>query len=328
MSYQTSIALVKYSLRLARAGPNIEARFRHAILGGHMNEIFSTDFSVIGEVFHSLVEFDKKYTIDSNLQRLLAVIFTIFEVRSRLACVCREWSALLSNTQTLSLCSLHLNAFGCHGTVIDILARYRALQSCHRLSCNLEVSLCRPTILKLLRLPWRLRVAKLDLYFRRTDNFSREMFGKEMDRVASTFSPQTIALVERAIAEFPSDARVLTRWPSTSQGNSQQTVFMQYELLNFQSGRQREVLADEFVAEFKNATVYSCRNLQHEDGTRWAVKVVTQLSSTLSLPSQSAHEVRGTSIFTFRQRSFEVVMRVSLSSRLKLILDFITIPNV
>ena len=81
MSYQTSIALVKYSLRLARTGPNIEARFCHAILGGHMNEIFRTDFSVIGEVFHSLVEFDKKYTTDSNLQRLLAVIFTIFEVR-------------------------------------------------------------------------------------------------------------------------------------------------------------------------------------------------------------------------------------------------------
>ena len=252
---------------------------------------------------------------------------SILEDRGHLARVCREWSALLSNTQTLSLASLHFNAFGCRGTAIEIFARYTALQTCHFVSCRLEAFLCRPAIVKFLKLPWRLRVARLDLYFQRPDTFSREMFRKELARVQNFFSPQMVALVERAIAEFPSDVRILTRWPSTTQRDSQQTMFMQYELLKFRPGRQHQVPPDEFVAKFRDINIYSCRNLQHEYGTRWAVKVMMQLSPALCLPPQRDHEVKGTCMFTFRKRSFGAVVRASLNSRLKLTLDFVTIPN-
>ena len=116
-----------------------------------MHEIFSTGFSVAGGVFRYLVEFDKKNTTENNPQSLLAIIMSILEDRGHLARVCREWSALLSNTQTLSLASLHFNAFGCRGTAIEIFARYTALHTCHFVSCRLEPVLFRPAIVKFLK---------------------------------------------------------------------------------------------------------------------------------------------------------------------------------
>ena len=142
------------------------------------------------------------------------------------------------------------------------------------------------------------------------------------------FSPQTVALVERAFAEFPSGARVLTRWPQAPQQHSN-TV---YELVNFRSGCQHGVTPDEFVAFFKDSKFYTWQHLDHEDGTHCPVRimgceVIAQLTSALCFSPQINREVKGTCIFTFRNQSFGTIMRVFIGSRLDLVLDFTTIPN-
>ena len=292
-----------------------------------MHGSFNIGSSVVGGIFLYLIELDRKIGASGNPQSLLAIILSILTDRAHLARVCREWLELLSDTQTLTLASLHFNAFGCRGSAIELFARYKALQSCHFVHRNLEAFLCEPIIANFLSLPWCVRVAKLDIYYQKSDTFRQEIFEKELIRVQNFFSPQTIALVKRAIAESPSPFGTLTSWLSTTQQRSQQTVYMQYELLNLRSGHQLEVVPDEFVASFKNINVHSCWNLPYEHGTRWAVKVTVQLTSVLCIAAQDDEEVNGTCMFTFRNRSFGAIMRVSLGSRLKLTLDFVTIPN-
>ena len=318
-----------------------------------MHELFSTGSSILCGFFYYLLEMDPKNVADGNPQMLMTLLSSILADRYHIAPVCREWLELLSTNQSLSLSSLHLNVFGCRGAATEIVARYRALKDCHFLTRSLEAFFCEPIIQEFLRLPWRLRVARLDLCLERSDTLSREIFGHELDCVQNLFSPQTFALAVRAIAEFPSGdisprrwppesqtvaiveraiaesflvPNIPTRWPPATDRRSPE-VYMQYELLNFRPSNQHEIAPDEFIASFKDVNVYSWRNLHHERGTRWAVKVVVQLSSTQYCPSQIEHEVKGTCMFTFRARSFGSVIRVSLGSRLDLTLDFITLSN-
>ena len=318
-----------------------------------MHELFSTGSSILFDIFRCLLELEPKNVADGDPQMLMTILSSILVGRHHIAPVCRDWLELLSTNQTLSFSSLHLGAFGCRGAAREIFARYTALKDCHFAACSLEAFHCEPTILEFLRLPWRLRVARLDLCLERSDTLSREMFGEELDHVQNLFSPQTFALAVRAIAEFPSGDITPTRWPPESQTvaivqhaiaesfsapsiptrwppateRHSQEVYMQYELLNFRSRHQHDLAPDEFIASFKDINVYSWRKLHHEHETRWAVKVVVQLSSTQCFPSQIEHEVEGTCMFTFRTRSFGSIIRVSLGSRLDLTLDFITIPN-
>ena len=286
-----------------------------------MHHLFSAASSVVVNVFQCLVEFDR----ENSAEFLLPTILSILVDRGHLQRVCREWSRLLSNTQSLSLASLHFNAFGCRGAATQIFARCTTLRDFRLAACSLEASLCKRTIVEFLKLPWRFRVARLDKYLQRSDTFSREMFGQDLARAQNFLSPQTIALVERAVTQFSEGISIPTRWPPASQRHLQ-AIYLQYELLDFRWGRQREVAPDEFVAWFKNVQVYSWRNLHREHGTSWAVKVLAQLSSGLCLPSQINHEVKGTCMFNFRNQSFGAMMRVCLGSRLDLILDFVTIP--
>ena len=93
-----------------------------------MHQLFNPDFCVLGRIFCYLLELDRKVRTDGDPQSLLAFITSILMHRSHLARVCREWSRLLSNTQTLSLASLHLNAFGCRGNATEIFARYTTVK--------------------------------------------------------------------------------------------------------------------------------------------------------------------------------------------------------
>ena len=318
-----------------------------------MHELFNSGSSILFGIFHWLLELKPRSVADGDPQMLVTILSAILVGRHNIAPVCREWLKWLSTNQTLSCSSLHLSAFGCPGAAREIFTRYTALKDCHFAACSLEAFLCKPTIQEFLRLPWRLRVARIDLCLERSDTLSREIFGEELYNVQNLFSPQTFALAVRAIAEFPSGditptrwppesqtvaivesaiaesfsaPSIPTRWPPASERHSQE-VYMQYELLNFRSRHEQNSTPDEFIASFKDINVYSWRKLHHERGTRWAVKVLVQLSSTQCFPSQIEHEVKGTCMFTFRARSFGSVMRVSLGSRLDLTLDFITIPN-
>ena len=286
-----------------------------------MHELFSTGSSVAVGVFRCLVVLDRENSADGNPQSLLASILSILLNRSHLARVCREWSGLLSNTLTLSLASLHLSAFGCEGAATEICARYTILRD----FCNLETSLYKRTIEDFLALPWRLRVARLDKIFHRSDIFSRETFKEALTRAQNFFRPQTVALMERAIAEFPANTYTPTGWPPVSQRHSDE-VYMQYELLNFRWGRQCDVTPDEFVASFKDAEIYPLRNLQPVNGSCWSVKAVIKLSSVLCLLPQIDNEVNGTCMFNFRNHSFEATMHVFLCSSLILTCDFVSIP--
>ena len=98
------------------------------VLVGNMHQLFNPDFCVLGGIFCYLLELDKKVRTDGDPQSLLAFIRSILMQRSHLARVCREWSKLLSNTQTLSLASLHLNAFGCRGNATEIFTRYTTVK--------------------------------------------------------------------------------------------------------------------------------------------------------------------------------------------------------
>ena len=293
-----------------------------------MHELFDTDSSIAIGIFRCLLELERDNGRDGSPQSLLAIILSILLNRSRLVRVCRQWSVKLSNIETLSVASLHFNAFGCRGTATEIFARYTALNECHSVACSHEAFLCKPTIVKFFSLPWRVRVAKLGIFFQRTDTFSKEMFEADLAHLQNLFSPQTVALVERAFAEFPSGANVLTRRLQASH-RCPSTV---HELLKFRSGYQDGVTPDEFVAVFKNSNVYTWRHLDHEHGTPWPVRtmgceIIAQLTSALCSSPQIDHDVQGTCIFTFKNRSFRTIMRVFLGSRLDLTFDFIIVQN-
>ena len=290
--------------------------------GKHMHQLFSTSFPVLLRVFRCLIELDLENGADPEF---LIAILSILDNRSHLAPVCREWSELFSDNQTLSLASLHLSAFRCHGAATEILARCTVLRNFHVVTRSLKPFYCQYTILQFLEMPWRLRVARLNKYLQKSETFSREIFGEELDSAQNFFSPETVALLEHSIVEFSAGARIPTPWPPASRRYSQR-VSMQYELLNFKWGHHREVAPDEFVAWFGNVKVYPWRNLHREHGYCWAVKVAVQLSSILCLPSQIDHEVIGTCLFNFRNQSFGAEMRVFLGPRLELTLDFATIP--
>ena len=294
-----------------------------------MHALFSTGSSILVGVFRCLVELDPNNGADGNPQSLLAIILSILMNRSHLARVCREWSEWLSTIQILSLASLHFNAFGCRGTAAEIFARYIALKNCHWVACSRETFLCKPTIVEFLKLPWRLRVARLDIYVQRSDTFSRKMFEEEVAHVQNFVSPQTVALMESAIAELSASTSIPIRWPPASRRHSQ-TAYMRYALLNLRWKRQREVIPDEFVAWFRDVEVSPWRNMHPMHGSCWVVQAMVQLSSMLRVPSQIDHEVKGTCMFNFRNQSFGAsfgaVMRVVLGSRLDLTFDFVTIP--
>ena len=289
-----------------------------------MHQLFSPGSSVLLEIFLYLVELDRENGADRNLQSLL-IISSIMVDRSHLARVCREWSELLANNQTLSLASLHFSVFGCHGSATDIFTRYNVLKDFHLAACNFRTFFCKHIIIEFLRLPWRLRVAKLDKLLRKSDTFSREVFGEELRRAQKFFSPQTVALVEHSIAEFSARTSLPTRWPPASQRYSQ-AVYMQYDLLNFRWGRHHEIVPDEFVAWFKDVKVYPWRNLHLEHGSCWTVRAMVRLSSVLCLSPQNDDEIKCTCMFNFRSQSFGAVMRVFLGSRLDLTFTFVSIP--
>ena len=293
-----------------------------------MQELFSTESSVVVGVFRCLIDLNRRNSTDRSLQSLLAIIWSILLNRSHLARVCRQWSETLSSIQTLSFASLHFNAFGCRGAAKEIFARYVALNDCHSVACSHEAFLCKRTIVKFFSLPWRLRMAKLGIFFHRSHIFTREIFEAEMAHVQNFFSSQTLALIERAVAEFPLGANFLARRPQASHRYPN----MVYELLSFRSGCQHEVTPDEFVASFKNSNVYTWRHLDHEPGAPWPVRtirchIIAQLTSVLCSSPQVDHEVHGTCIFTFQNQSFGMTMRVFLGSRFDLTFDFITIPT-
>ena len=293
-----------------------------------MNELLSIDSDIIIGVFQYLAEHNRKNGTNDSPQSLLTIISTILLNRSRLACVCCQWSIILSNIKTFSLASLHFHVFGCSGAATEIFARYAVLNECHSVACSREAFLFIPTIVDFFKLPWRLRVAKFDILSQRPDSFNREIFEVELAQMQNFFSPQTVALVKRAFAEFPSGARVLSRWPQASQQYSN-TV---YELVNFRSGCQHGVAPDEFVALFRDSKFYTWQHLVHEDGAHCTVRimgceVIAQLTSALCFSPQTNREVKGTCIFTFQNQSFGTIMRVFIGSRLDLVLDFTTIPN-
>ena len=310
---------------LTRVGPSIEAPSCLEILLEHMHELFNTGSPLVVGILLCLLELDQNNGIEKDPQSLLAIILSLLMDRSHLARVCRDWSKLLSDIQSLSLTSIHLNAFGCRGNAKKLFARCTILKNFHSAARSLEDPLCKHTIAKFLTLPWHLRVARLKTFFHRSDTFNREIFGEELIRVQSFFSPQTVALMECAIAEYSPDNSIPTRWSSASHQRSQ-AVYMQYELLNFRWGHQRTVAADEFVARFKDVKVRPWRNSHPMHGSCWVAQAVVQLSSVLCLPPQINHEVNCNCIFNFRNQFFGAVMRVILD-RLSLTFDFVHIPS-
>ena len=98
------------------------------VLVGHMHQLFNPDLCVLDRILCYLLELDQKVRTDGDPQSLLASIKSILMHRSYLARVCRDWSKLFSNTQTLSLASLHLNAFGCYGKATEIFAKYTTVR--------------------------------------------------------------------------------------------------------------------------------------------------------------------------------------------------------
>ena len=293
----------------------------------HMHEVFNTSSSpLIVGIFLCLLRLDRDSSIEKNQHSLLAILLSTLVNRSHLARVCRDWSELLSKNHTLSLTALHLTVFGCQGDTTEIFARCTILNDFHCAACSLEDDLCRHAIIKFFTLPWRLRVAKLKTFFHKSDLFSREIFGEELIRAQNLFSPRTVALMERAIAEYSTGINIPTRWSPASQQLSQ-AVYMQYELLNFQRGHKRDVDPDQFVAWFKDVKVHPWRNLYPMHGSCWVAQGMVQLSSVLCLPSQIDHEVKCKCIFYFRNQSFGAVMRVFLDWRLDLTFDFVNIPS-
>ena len=293
-----------------------------------MHELFSMDSSVIIGVFRSLIELKRRNSSNGSPHFLLANISSILLNRSRLARVCRQWLGILSDIQILSLTSLHFNAFGCHGTATEIFARYTALDECHSVACNHKAFLGKPTIVNFFNLPWRLRLAKLGIFFQRSDTFNREMYEAELARLQDLLSPQTVAIVERAFADFPSGANDLTRRLQSTY----RCPHTEYELLNFTSGYQDGITPDEFVAVFNNSDVYIWKDLEHKHGFPWPVKTMgceikAQLQSALCFAPQNGYEVEGTCIFTFQNKSFRTIMRVFLGLRLDLTFAFINMPN-
>ena len=291
-----------------------------------MHDLFSTDSPPVVEIFLCLLGLDENNGIEKDPQSLLAIILSTLVNRSHLARVCHDWSRLLANIQRLSLTSFHLSAFGCRGTATDVCARCTILKDFHSAARSLEDPLCRHTIAEFLTLPWRLRVARLKTFFHRSDTFSREMFGEELVRVKNFFSSQTVALMESAIAAYSTGNSIATRWSPASHQRSQ-AVYMQYELLNFRWGNERNVAPDEFVACFKDVKVHPWRNLQPMHGSCWVAQAVVQLSSVLCLPSQVAHEVKCKCIFNFQNQFFRAVLRVFLDWKVDLTFDFVNIPS-
>ena len=290
-----------------------------------MHEIFGTGSSVIARIFRYLIGLNEQSGIDRSPQSLLAIILSIQVSRKHLARACHYWSTLLSSNPTLSLALLHLSVFGCRGTATEIYARYTVLKDFDRAACNLEASLCKCTIIGFLTLPWRLRVARLDKIFHRSDRLSREIFGGELARVKNFFPSQTVALVERAIAEFSADTNIPTGWPPVAQRHFD-AFYTQYELLNFRQGQLHGVAPDEFIARFNDVEVYPWRNLHSVHGSCWSVKAVVQLSSVLSLSPQIDDKVKGTCFFHFGNQSFGATIRIFLGSTLLLTCDFVSIP--
>ena len=300
--------------------------FSLKILLEHMHELFITDSPFLLEIFLCLLRCDRDIDIEGYQQPLIAIILSTLMSRRNLARVCHDWSELLSKTQTLSVASLHLNIFGCDGFVTEIITRCAILRKFHFAAYNPEDDLCRSTIVKFFTLPWRLRVARLKTIFHRSDILSRYIFGEELKSLQNFFSSQTIALVERAIAEYSAGIRSPTRWTPGSQQHSQ-ADYMQYELLNFRPGNVHDTAPDEFLAYFKDVKIHPWQNLYPMHGSCWTTRAVMQLSSVLYLPPQIEHEVHCKCIFNFRNQSFEAVMRVFLNWRLDLTLDFVNIPS-
>ena len=289
-----------------------------------MHQLFSPGTDLILRIFRYLVELDREIGADTRL-RFVLILLSILDNHSHLAPVCHEWSRLLSHTQTFSFESMHLKAFGCHGTAKEIFARCGVLTKLHIAAWSLDASLCRRSITEFLRLPWRLRVAKLNKYLQRSDTFSREIIGEGLACAQNFLTPPTIALLQHSIAEFSEGARnPIGRRPRSRRYWDR--IYMQYELLNFKSARHREFAPDEFVAWFRNVSVDTGRYLHPDHGLCWTVTAVVQLSSVLCLPPQVQHEFKGKCMFNFRDESFGAGMAIFFDPSLDMTFDFVTIP--
>ena len=290
----------------------------------NIHQLFNTDPFVLVGIFRYLVELDDEDNAHRHLQSLLSIV-SILDNRSHLTRVCRVWSQLLTDSQTLSLASLHSIAFGCHGAATELFTRCTVLRDFYFAAWNFEASLFEHTIVEFLKWPWRLRMARLNKYLQKSETYSPKRIRKEMVRAQKFFSPQTFALLERSIVQFSEGVNIPTDWRPASQRRSQ-PLHMQYELLNFKCGRQNEVAPDEFIASFKDVKLYPSQNFHHEHRHGWVVKAVVQLSSVLCLPQHVNHKVKGACMFNFHNNSFGASMCVFLGPRLDLIFDFVTIP--
>ena len=289
-----------------------------------MHQLFSPGTDLIVRVFRYLVELEREIGAYANL-RIVLILLSILDNHSLLAPVCHEWSRLLSQTQTLRSESMHLKAFGCHGSATEIFARCRVLKKLHIAAWSLDASLCRRSITECLRLPWRLRVARLNKYLQRSDTFSREIIGERLACAQNFLTPPTISLLQQSIAEFSEGARNPIGWRPASRRYSEQ-IYMQYELLNFKSARHREFAPDEFVACFRDVSVDTARYVHREYGYCWSVTAVVQLSSVLCLPPRVQHEFTGKCLFNFRDETFGAGMVIFFDPSLDMSFDFVRIP--
>ena len=293
-----------------------------AVKGEHMYQLFSPDSEIVVRIFRYLVDLDQKSGADGDLRSLL-ILLSILDNHSLLAPVCRDWSELLSRNQPLYFTSLHMNAFGCHGTSTEVFTRCKVLKKLYIGAWSLDTSFCRHTITEFLRLPWRLRVAGLNKYLERDDTFSPEIFGAELACAQNFLTPHTIALLEHSIAEFSEGARNPIEWRPVSRRRPRR-IYMQYQLLNFKSARHHDFAPDEFIAWFRNVSANPGRDVHREQGYCCSVTATVQLSSILCLPPQQ-DELKGTCMFTFRDQSFEAKMILFFDPSLDLTFDFIII---